>query len=479
MPFSHYVELGDKQDSKDIANATKHCQDIMRHSLRSRTVISKRNTEGTKLDKLPQDVIGYIASFLSQRSYSKFSRCNRSIYLDCNTPNTLREIVSPWLDAQDRWLCALDLPDFSLFPYVQRLHLSVHELPDEKGTAVIDSISKMRRLKAISFYDDGHSSSLETMKRVAAKKDIAERMDRLGVMLGDAAEPDILNLITMIMSFKNIKYLDLSVNSRDFGSSEDDDNALLDRFESTFANLKGLTLGNMMVNSLGWSLLRASGHQLQFLALFNVRPSWVSIHQLKLVEFWNLRELQLDHESFLVSGGILKSARNLQKIRIDYIEPSEFKQNRIRKCTEQIGDWFTSCPLMHHLQIHAVNGLVLDAIERGLRSRGQLKDTECSSSMKIVINGWAAGQMGLLKSKVKSILQAMLICDLDDSMLILKMEQPFTGDVSFKDTAPSGMKVLHDLESGNRGLVVFSNTDCNINGYGEHWLMEPSASFWD
>ena len=99
--------------------------------------------------------------------------------------------------------------------------------------------------------------------------------------------------------------------------------------------------------------------------------------------------------------------------------------------------------------------------------------------MKIVINGWTTGQMELLKSKVNRILEAMLLCDLDDFMLILKMEQPFTGEVPFKGNVPSCVRVFNDVESANRDLVVFSNTDCNTNGYGERWLMEPSASFWD
>ena len=477
--------LNQNQDSKDIGNATKQCKDIALDTLQSRAIILKHNTKKTKLDTLPQEVIGTIASFLSQRTYSKFSRCNRSIYLDCNAPSTLREIISPWLEAQDRWLSASDLPDLSLFPYVHELHLSVHELPNDKGPAVIESISRMQRLRAISFYDDGHSSSLETMERVAANKDIAERMDRLGVLLGDEYEPDFRNLISMIISFKNIKYLDLSVNSRNLyrrlsrvHSRPEDVVALLDQFKSTFSNLKGLTLGNVRLNRLGLCLLMASGQQLQFLALFNIgdgRCDTLS-YGLESIDFGNLKELQLDHESFRASEIILKSARNLLKIRIDFINPSEcFYDSAFR----QIADWFTLCPLMHHLQIHVVNSLVLDYIDKGLRSRAQLRDTECSSSMKIAINGWTEQEIIIFKPKVTNILEAMMMCDLDDFMLILKLKVPFTGNVSFQDNVPSEVRVLNDGENGNGDLIVFSNTDCKINGYAEHWLMDPNKSFLD
>ena len=87
--------------------------------------------------------------------------------------------------------------------------------------------------------------------------------------------------------------------------------------------------------------------------------------------------------------------------------------------------------------------------------------------------------MTVLKPKVNKIIEAILKCDLDDFMLILKMEYRLARGTSFEDNVPSGVKVLQDAESGHGDLIVFSNTDCSINGYGERWLMEPSASFWD
>eukprot|EP01083_Nonionella_stella_P143447 445950_1 len=45
-----------------------------------------------KLDQFPKAIIGYMASFLGQRHYNRFSLCNRAIYLGCNSPNTLQRL---------------------------------------------------------------------------------------------------------------------------------------------------------------------------------------------------------------------------------------------------------------------------------------------------------------------------------------------------------------------------------------------------
>eukprot|EP01084_Bolivina_argentea_P286153 490839_1 len=44
--------------------------------------IKKQNI---KLDSIPKSLIGVIASFLNQKNYINFSKCNRYIYLGCNT----------------------------------------------------------------------------------------------------------------------------------------------------------------------------------------------------------------------------------------------------------------------------------------------------------------------------------------------------------------------------------------------------------
>ena len=45
-----------------------------------------------KIDKLSCQLIGNISSFLNMRSYTNFEKCNRSIYIGCNSPHKLEVI---------------------------------------------------------------------------------------------------------------------------------------------------------------------------------------------------------------------------------------------------------------------------------------------------------------------------------------------------------------------------------------------------
>ena len=45
-----------------------------------------------KLDTIPQQLIGHIASFADQYSYTKLSIASRSVYLGCNSPNMLQRL---------------------------------------------------------------------------------------------------------------------------------------------------------------------------------------------------------------------------------------------------------------------------------------------------------------------------------------------------------------------------------------------------
>ena len=47
----------------------------------------------TKIDELPSPLIGEIGSYLNQKEYSIFTRANRTIYVNGNTPNTLKTIA--------------------------------------------------------------------------------------------------------------------------------------------------------------------------------------------------------------------------------------------------------------------------------------------------------------------------------------------------------------------------------------------------
>ena len=41
---------------------------------------------------MSKELLGIIASYLSQWDYADFSICNRKLYLSCNTPNLLQTL---------------------------------------------------------------------------------------------------------------------------------------------------------------------------------------------------------------------------------------------------------------------------------------------------------------------------------------------------------------------------------------------------
>eukprot|EP01084_Bolivina_argentea_P286150 490836_1 len=49
--------------------------------------------QSLKLDCVPKPLVGVIASFLDQWDYIDFSKCNRYIYLGCNTPNLMQQLI--------------------------------------------------------------------------------------------------------------------------------------------------------------------------------------------------------------------------------------------------------------------------------------------------------------------------------------------------------------------------------------------------
>ena len=60
-------------------------------------IIQDRDTKSNprnrpNIKNMPTCLVGTIASFLSQRNYIKFSRTNRKVYVDCNSPNRLQKL---------------------------------------------------------------------------------------------------------------------------------------------------------------------------------------------------------------------------------------------------------------------------------------------------------------------------------------------------------------------------------------------------
>ena len=74
--------------------ANDNINDVLSKIIASRK--KKPNTDSTKsnlkIDRIPNQLIGAIASYMQQKDYINFSKSNRSVYLGCNTPNLMQEL---------------------------------------------------------------------------------------------------------------------------------------------------------------------------------------------------------------------------------------------------------------------------------------------------------------------------------------------------------------------------------------------------
>ena len=90
--FAQYMNF----NKSNHASNTHHMDDMM--NIVS-TIIRKRKTNSNSnlssrptINSLPKAVIGEAASYLPQKDYISLSKTNRSNYISCNEPNTLRHL---------------------------------------------------------------------------------------------------------------------------------------------------------------------------------------------------------------------------------------------------------------------------------------------------------------------------------------------------------------------------------------------------
>ena len=81
-------------------------------------------TGNGKIDDLPSQLIGEIGSYLDQNSYTKFTRCNRSLFISLSSPNTLQSIkISKFKDYSD-----CNRIELENYPQIKSLYLPTSKL---------------------------------------------------------------------------------------------------------------------------------------------------------------------------------------------------------------------------------------------------------------------------------------------------------------------------------------------------------------
>lgn len=83
-----------KEFGDDIGDQLEEMHRITSNIIQSRGPGSRRKQEQqTTMNSLPSTIIGEIASYHDQYSYARFSRINRKIFVDSNSPNRLTSLI--------------------------------------------------------------------------------------------------------------------------------------------------------------------------------------------------------------------------------------------------------------------------------------------------------------------------------------------------------------------------------------------------
>eukprot|EP01084_Bolivina_argentea_P053596 98385_1 len=101
------------------------------------------NTNNFKIDTINHQLIGEIASYLSYQDHSKFSECNRAIYIGCNSPNSLQEIPYAW----PPWGINYSLIHLSRYSSLKMLSFPLRKFDDfplpSNGTFILNNLTNI------------------------------------------------------------------------------------------------------------------------------------------------------------------------------------------------------------------------------------------------------------------------------------------------------------------------------------------------
>ena len=83
-----------KEFGDDIGDQLEEMHRITSNIIQSRGPDSPlKQEQQITMNSLPSTIIGEIASYHDQHSYARFSRINRKVFVDCNSPNRLTSLI--------------------------------------------------------------------------------------------------------------------------------------------------------------------------------------------------------------------------------------------------------------------------------------------------------------------------------------------------------------------------------------------------
>ena len=280
------------------------------------------------LNRLPSQLIGYTASFLTCEEYLRFEISNKHIYYSCNSPNTLQ--ILP-LSLMKKYVKATNLER-----YVSIKHIAVNI-----GYFVIWNrrdnkfVFKSRNIETLILSNKDTTDwdlkqflandcfNYEKIKTVALssfrKKQAIRNMDN--VSLNKSQLNDGLKLSNLLLKMSQLEYLylhDVSIPKCNNKLSK-----------HMFPKLKGLCIYHQTKEPLNTTftkqIINTVCHQIEYLQLIYTEKTNLSYLNLSDLQFPKLKEL-MSYSSLSATSLILKGSNYLKRIVVGEYLWQEMKQ---------------------------------------------------------------------------------------------------------------------------------------------------------
>eukprot|EP01083_Nonionella_stella_P242078 844747_1 len=441
---------------------------IIKQIIESRKTKPKpANSYEITMQSLPSALIGNLASYLYSTDYESFQTVNRTIYIGCNTPNTLRLLDLSQMN---------DYSQINLAKYLHLTHLSI----------TLNAFN--------SFILPGNGET------------VCNRLQKMTLDGAEQSNADITHFITQnTININNITYLHCSkfgVRQNHFSFDT------FTRLLSKFSNIEYLSLNRVVLPSVpqtpssllqllphlqafSWVNCRLADFLIQILTAFGSKLKTLKLSDTSLaslpahVTFSHLQELLMVSPQIATFDRILKTAKSLRKIVFPFYQNNQ--TNTAFPMQTSIQRLLTTQPLLEFIAIHCTCFSAFDTtcngIEHGLYNREHK-----NKYIKLNMDLFLVGDIDITTYKrilfmIVKITNQLRTLDVEHFMIIITAKRVLTTkykthkwmrkEFSVFEQKHSDMRVYHGTRDFDYYIIV-SNVGCAINGRVESFVWDNS-----
>eukprot|EP01083_Nonionella_stella_P174491 605061_1 len=315
----------------------------------------------TTIHSLSPELIGELSSYLCQRGNCAFGAVNRTIYIACNTPNTLQQLD---LTASDNY----SMIRLQKYPHLRSLSVQLNQfhqlqLPTDGGTVC------------------NHLQRLTICGNKQRDIDIDPFMQQTAINLNNIAQLECQSFGTsggVFSCTKFIRLLSKFTQLKTFIGGEmmlDSARSYSPQRDSNLQNLTDLTWDGGGNRVFFFAILTAHGAQLTTLKFMNhpsVRFKQELVNVLTNVSFANLQRIMIRNPTCTIIKHLLQTGTNIQEIEFALTDREDLNTQTLM---EQI---LTQQKSLAHLHVtsksYGVHNAVCNGIEKGLFAMSLCKE---------------------------------------------------------------------------------------------------------